>query len=181
MYQSGGLLAALIALGIVFTSLSGHFFTRSNLSVVLLQVAIVGLVAVPGAMLVLSGFVDLSVGSLAVLSVAVFGEIVKVDRQSIPVGIIVALAAGLGWGLMNGVLISYLDFSPIIVTLGGFAGARGVAEAITHDTTRFGFGAKFAWLGNGEVVGIPVPGGHLPRRRSSSEPTSGTRCPSGGT
>ena len=58
---------------------------------------------------------------------------------------------------MNGVLISYLDFSPIIVTLGGFAGARGVAEAITHDTTQFGFGSKFAWLGNGEVVGIPVP------------------------
>ena len=157
MYQSGGLLAALIALGIVFTSFSGHFFTRSNLSVVLLQVAVVGLVAVPGAMLVLSGFVDLSVGSLAVLSVAVFGEMVKVDGQSIAVGIIVALACGLGWGLMNGVLISYLDFSPIIVTLGGFAGARGVAEAITHDTTQFGFGSKFAWLGNGEVVGIPVP------------------------
>ena len=75
---------------------------------------------------------------------------------------------GLGWGLMNGVLISYLDFSPIIVTLGGFAGARGVAEAITHDTTQFGFGSKFAWLGNGEVVGIPVPAviflGDVPRR-----------------
>ena len=61
MYQSGGLFAALIVLGMVFTSLSDHFFTRSNLSVVLLQVAVVGLVAVPGAMLVLSGFVDLSV------------------------------------------------------------------------------------------------------------------------
>ena len=45
---------------------------------------------------------------------------------------------------MNGFLISYLDFSPIIVTLGGFAGARGVAEAITHDATQFGFGDAFA-------------------------------------
>ena len=156
-YQSGGLLAALVALGIVFTSFSDHFFTRGNLSVVLLQVAVVGLVAVPGAMLVLSGFVDLSVGSVAVLAVAVFGQVVKVYDQSIAVGIIVALACGLGWGLMNGLLISYLDFSPIIVTLGGFAGARGVAEAITHDTTQFGFGSKFAELGNGEVFGIPLP------------------------
>jgi ribose/xylose/arabinose/galactoside ABC-type transport system permease subunit len=156
-YQSGGLLAALIGLGIVFTAASDKFLTQDNLLVILLQVAVVGLIAMPGAMLVLCGFVDLSVGSVAVLAVAVFGEVVKVDHQSVAVGIVVALACGLGWGLMNGVLISYLDFSPIIVTLGGFAGARGVAEAITHDVTQFGFGTKFAWLGNGDIFGIPVP------------------------
>src|SRR3982750_818268 len=84
-YQSGGLLGALIALGAFFTIANGTFLTRSNLLVVLLQVSIVGLVAIPGAMLVLSGFVDLSVGSVAVLSVAIFGEIVKADHQSIAV------------------------------------------------------------------------------------------------
>jgi ribose transport system permease protein len=156
-YQSGGLLAALVVLGIVFTLTSSHFLTRANLLVILLQVAVVGLVAIPGAMLVLSGFVDLSVGSVAVLAVAVFGEIVKVDHQPVGVGIVVALACGVGWGLMNGLLISYFDFSPIIVTLGGFAGARGVAEAITHDVTQFGFGSKFAVLGNSDVLGVPVP------------------------
>jgi ribose/xylose/arabinose/galactoside ABC-type transport system permease subunit len=156
-YQSGGLLIALIVLGVVFTASSDRFFRRDNLLVILLQVAVVGLIAIPGAMLVLSGFVDLSVGSVAVLAVAVFGEIVKVDHQSVAVGVVVALACGLGWGLMNGVLISYLDFSPIIVTLGGFAGARGLAEAITHDETQFGFGSNFGWLGNGDLAGIPVP------------------------
>jgi ribose transport system permease protein len=156
-YQSGGLLVALLALSGFFTAYSSNFFTQSNLLVVLLQVSIVGLVAIPGAMLLLSGFVDLSVGSVAVLAVAIFGQMVSINHLGIGLGIVIALAAGAGWGLMNGVLISYLDFSPIIVTLGGYAGARGVAEAITHDETRFGFGEAFAVLGNGEVVGVPVP------------------------
>ena len=108
-------------------------------------------------MLVLSGYVDLSVGSVAVLGVAVFGSLAKVHHQSILVAVIGAILVGAAWGLMNGVLIAYLGFSPIIVTLGGFAAARGLAEAITHDVTRFGFGDGFGELGNGEWFSIPIP------------------------
>ena len=156
-YQSGGLLIALLAMGAVFSSTSGNFLTHPNLTVILLQVSIVGLVGIPQAMLVLSGYVDLSVGSVAVLAVAVFGQMAKLNHLSLALSIAIALAVGAGWGLMNGLLISYLDFSPIIVTLGGFAGARGVSDTITHDVTQFGFGDKFAYLGNGTIVGIPVP------------------------
>ncbi len=156
-YQSGGLLIALLVMGAVFTSTSGNFLTHRNLTVILLQVSIVGLAAIPQAMLVLSGYVDLSVGSVSVLAVAVFGEMARVDHQSLAVSIAIALAVGAGWGLMNGILISYLNFSPIIVTLGGFAGARGVADTITHDVTQFGFGDKFAYLGNGTILSLPVP------------------------
>ena len=102
-YQSGGLLVALIALGGFFTAYSANFLTRSNLLVVLLQVSIVGLVAIPGSMLVLSGYVDLSVGSVAVLAVAIFGQMVKVNHLGVAAAIVIALAAGAGWGLMNGV------------------------------------------------------------------------------
>ena len=156
-YQSGGLLVALLALGTYFTFANANFLTRSNLLVVLLQVAVVGLVAIPQAMLVLSGFVDLSVGAVAVLASGVFGQMMKVNGLPLWASIAVALGVGAGWGFFNGVLVAYLDFSPIIVTLGGFAAARGVAEAITHDETRFGFGDAFAVLGNGEVLGVPVP------------------------
>lgn len=157
-YQSGGLLVALVLLSVFFGTRSGHFWTSSNLKVILLQVSIVGIVAIPGAMLVLCGYVDLSVGSVAVLAVAVFGEMTKVDHRSVAVGIVVALGAGAGWGLMNGFLISYMEFSPIVVTLGGYAGARGAAEAITHDVTQYGFGSSFGELGNGTLFGLPVPG-----------------------
>jgi ribose/xylose/arabinose/galactoside ABC-type transport system permease subunit len=156
-YQSGGLLLALLVMGGVFTATSSNFFTHRNLTVILLQVSIVGLVAIPQSMLILSGYVDLSVGSVAVLAVAVFGQMAKVDHHSLALSIAIALAVGAGWGLMNGVLISYLEFSPIIVTLGGFAGARGVADTITHDVTQFGFGQNFAYLGNGTIASIPVP------------------------
>src|SRR5262249_25632785 len=98
-----------------------------------------------------------SVGSVAVLAVAVFGQMAKVDHHSLALSIVIALGVGAGWGLMNGVLISYLEFSPIIVTLGGYAGARGLSETITQHVTQFGFGAKFAYLGNGDIRGIPVP------------------------
>jgi ribose transport system permease protein len=156
-YQSGGLLVALVALGAFFTTTSTHFLTSNNLKVVLLQVAIVGIVAIPGAMLLLSGYLDLSVGSVAVLAAAIFGEMVKVQHTSVAVGIIVALLVGAAWGTLNGFLIAYLDFSPVVVTLGGFAAARGVSDALTQDVTRSGFGDAFSKLGNGDVLGLPTP------------------------
>ena len=58
---------------------------------------------------------------------------------------------------MNGILVAYLKFNPVIVTLGGYAGAAGVAQWITANNTRYGFGKAFAVLGNGTVGGIPVP------------------------
>ncbi len=64
---------------------------------------------------------------------------------------------------MNGLLISYLDFSPIIVTLGGFAGARGMADTITHDVTQFGFGDTFARARQRHGCRHPGPGRDLPR------------------
>jgi ribose/xylose/arabinose/galactoside ABC-type transport system permease subunit len=156
-YQSGGLLIALLVMGAIFTASSANFLTHRNLTVILLQVSIVGILAIPQAMLVLSGYVDLSVGSVAVLAVAVFGEMAKVHHYSLAAAIAIAIAVAAAWGLMNGLLICYLDFSPIIVTLGGFAGARGLSDTITHDVTQFGFGTKFAWLGNGTIATIPVP------------------------
>jgi ribose/xylose/arabinose/galactoside ABC-type transport system permease subunit len=156
-YQSGGLLIALLVMGAIFTASSPNFLTHRNLTVILLQVSIVGIVAIPQAMLVLSGYVDLSVGSIAVLAVAVFGEMAKVHHYSLALAIAISIAVAAAWGLMNGILICYLDFSPIIVTLGGFAGARGLSDTITHDVTQFGFGTKFAWLGNGTIGTIPVP------------------------
>jgi ribose/xylose/arabinose/galactoside ABC-type transport system permease subunit len=156
-YQSGGLLVALIALGGFFTTTSPHFLTGTNLKVVLLQVAVVGIIAIPGAMLLLSGYLDLSVGSVGVLAAAVFGEMVKVQHTSIAVAVVIALAVGVAWGMLNGALVAYLGFSPVVVTLGGFAAARGVADALTQDVTRSGFGDTFGFLGNGEVLGLPAP------------------------
>ncbi len=124
---------------------------------VLEQVSVLGMVAVPGAMLLVSGNLDLSVGSVAGLSAAMFGEFDKIFHWPTLLAVLGALAVGALWGTMNGALISYLGFSPVIVTLGGFAGAAGLAQTITSDVTRSGFGATFDGLGGGTLAGIPVP------------------------
>lgn len=154
--QRSGLFFGLLLLGAYFAASSSSFLDRDNLLVILVQVAVVGIIAVPSAMLVLAGFVDLAVGSVAVLASILFGEAIAAGR---PAGVAVALAlfGGALWGLGSGALIAYLDFSPIIVTLGGYAGARGLAELISKGETEQGFGEDFAVLGNGDVLGIPMP------------------------
>lgn len=155
--QGGGLFVALILLSLYFSSATGSFFTQSNLLVVLEQVSVLGMVAVPGAMLLVSGNLDLSVGSVAGLAAASFGEFDKIFGWPMWLAVLGALLVGACWGAMNGLLISYLGFSPVIVTLGGFAGAAGLAQTITSDVTRSNFGATFDQLGDGTLAGIPVP------------------------
>jgi len=144
-------------LSLYFSAATGSFFTQSNLLVVLEQVSVLGMVAVPGAMLLVSGNLDLSVGSVAGLAAAAFGEFDKILGWPVLAAAIGAVLVGAAWGAMNGILISYLGFSPVIVTLGGFAGAAGLAQTITSDVTRSGFGSAFDQLGEGTLAGIPVP------------------------
>jgi ribose/xylose/arabinose/galactoside ABC-type transport system permease subunit/ABC-type branched-subunit amino acid transport system ATPase component len=155
--QGGGLFVALVLLSLYFGVSTDSFFTRSNILVVLEQVSVLGMVAVPGAMLLVSGNLDLSVGSVAGLSAAMFGEFDKIFHWPTLLAAIGALAVGALWGTMNGTLVSYLGFSPVIVTLGGFAGAAGLAQTITSDVTRSAFGNAFDGLGGGTLAGIPVP------------------------
>jgi ribose transport system permease protein len=154
--QRNGLFFALVLLVLFFWLSSDRFMTGANIAVILQQVSVEGLIAIPGAMLVLSGFVDLSIGSVAVLSAVVFGEAMQAGLGLAP-SVLFGLAAGTLWGAFNGYLIAYLGFSPIIVTLGGLAGARGLSELITKGFTVFGFGPTFAQLGNGTLLSVPVP------------------------
>ena len=155
--QGGGLVVALIGMGIYFTVSSPAFFTRSNLTVVLLQspssawspsLGRCSWSPVPS--------ICRSVRSLG-LSAASFGEFNKIFGLPLGWSILLALCVGATWGLGNGILVSYFRCSPVIVTLAGFAGAAGVAQFITSDATRYGFGPAFAVLGTGYVAGLPVP------------------------
>lgn len=154
--QRNGLFFALAVLVIVFTSASDRFVTRSNLTVILLQVAVIGIVAVPGAMLVLTGHVDLAVGSIMVMTSIVFGDIMA-GGASLAVAILGSLAVATVWGVVTGYSVAYVGMSPIIVTLGGLAGARGVAQLISQGQTQYGFGETFRFLGNGRILDTPLP------------------------
>ena len=155
--QHSGVLFALMALMVLFAIMSDRFLVLNNLRIVALQIAVIGIVAIPGAMLVLSGYVDLSVGSVMILSAVGFGQLFD---AGMPVfwAALVGILIGLAWGLVvNGYLISYLGFSPIVVTLGGLALARGLAEAWSQGITISDFGDAFGFFGTERVLAVPVP------------------------
>lgn len=155
--QRNGLFYALIGLCLFFALENSRFFSTQNIKVILLQISVVGLVAVPGAMLILSGYVDLAVGSTSVLASMAFGILVQTEHVSTILGVVLCLMIGVVCGLCQGGLIAQLGLSPIVVTLGGLAGLRGVAEYISKGLTKFGFGNGFDDLGGGAVLGIPIP------------------------
>jgi ribose transport system permease protein len=107
-------------------------------------------------MLIMAGYVDLAIGSISVLAGVVLGELITLGWSALPASI-AALLVGLAWGLATGYLVAFLGFSPVVVTLGGLAGARGVAEILSKGFTKYGFGEGFAQLGNGEFLGIDTP------------------------
>src|SRR5581483_11423876 len=154
--QRQGIFFALIALVLVFTFSTARFGTWSNISVVLLQASLTGIMAVPGAMLILMGKVDLAVGSVMVLTSVVFGTLTN-DGVPLAAGLVAAMAVGAGWGLLAGFLVAYLGLSPIVVTLGGLAGVRGLAEMVSNARTNYGFGSSFGELGTGSLFGLRLP------------------------
>ena len=151
-----GIFFALLLLVAYFSLASERFFSASNFEVVLVQTAIVGIVAIPGAMLVLSGYVDLSVG---------LGDCPLGDRLRVGVRLEREHRAGGDrralhrdrLRILSATLIAIFGMSPIIVTLGGLAAARGVAEVVSRGETVFGFGTDFAWIGNGEFLDVRMP------------------------
>ncbi|MHB2028394.1 MAG: ABC transporter permease [Acidimicrobiales bacterium] len=122
-----------------------------------MQVSVIGIIAIPGAMIVLAGYVDLSIGSVSVLSAIVFGQVAAAMHLSEVVALIAAIGAGAAWGLMNGLLIAYANFSAIVVTLGGLAGAYGLAEVLSGGITQANFSTWFVYIGDGFLGGLPLP------------------------
>jgi ribose/xylose/arabinose/galactoside ABC-type transport system permease subunit len=149
------LLIALTVEILAFFMLSSDFLTIANFRDIAIQSSIIGLVAVATALLLLTGYIDLSVGSVLALSAVVAGTLVA-NGTSTLLACLAGVGVGVAVGMFNGVLVCYFGFSTIIVTLGMLTAIRGVAIASSEQTPA-GFGESFAQLGNGALLGIPVP------------------------
>lgn len=151
-----GTLAGLVCLGVVLWILTPHFLTVSNLLNVAQQTAINAIIAVGLTFVIISGGIDLSVGSLVAFSGVVMASLLQ-RGVPVPVAIVVGLGTGLGWGLMNGLLITLGRLPPFIATLGMMSVARGGALLFTEGRPISGFPESFRWLATGEVLFVPVP------------------------
>jgi ribose transport system permease protein len=151
-----GTVLGLVVLSLILWALTPHFLTVSNLLNVAQQTAINAVVAVGMTFVILSGGIDLSVGSIVALSGVVLGTLLQ-DGQALPVALTLALGVGMACGLANGALVSWGGLPPFIVTLGMMSVARGAALVFTEGRPVSGFDAGFRSLATGDVWFIPGP------------------------
>ncbi|GAA3833543.1 ABC transporter permease [Streptomyces phyllanthi] len=149
------LIAVLAVMVLVFQLSTGSFLDPGNLSGIATDAATLAIVAVPLALLVISGYLDLSVGSTLALGGLVAGWLAG-QGQSPVVAVLGALAAGAAVGAVNGVLCCYFGLSAFIVTLGMLTAVRGLAQQL-FPLPLSGFGSGFAWLGGSRIAGVAAP------------------------
>ena len=151
-----GTLAGLVGLGILLTILTPDFLTVSNLLNVLQQTSINAIIAIGMTFVILSGGIDLSVGSLVALSGVALAFALQAGAP-IPLAILAGLLAGGAAGLVNGLLITRGKLPPFIATLGMMSVARGITLFWTDGRPVSGFEAAFRSLATGKVLMIPAP------------------------
>ena len=146
------LLCILIQAATFYLDGEGRFLSGQNLSIVLQQAAINTVLGAGMTFVILTGGIDLSVGSILAAS-AMTAVMASLDYGSF--GIAVALVTGLLFGAMNGVLIAFVRLPPLIVTLGSMTAVRGIARLLGNDTTVFNPDLPFAGIASGSVPIVP--------------------------
>ena len=151
-----GTFAGLLVLCAVLWALTPYFLTVSNLLNIAEQTSINAIVAVGMTFVIVSGGIDLSVGSIVALSGVVLGTALQ-SGHALPVSLLLAFAAAVACGLGNGALISWGGLPPFIVTLGTMSIARGAALLYTEGRPVSGFGPGFRSLATGRIGFVPAP------------------------
>ena len=148
------LLLALLAEVGLFSAIGGNFFTVGNFFEVVRFSVELGLLAIALTPVIVSGGIDLSVGSMLGLAAVIFGAAWRDWHFSIPAAASLALLVGCAGGGLNALLIARFRIPPLIVTLGSFSLFRGIAEGITGGAINYsGFPAPFLALGQGYFWG----------------------------
>ncbi|MEP7287537.1 MAG: ABC transporter permease [Chloroflexota bacterium] len=151
------LTAILLLMWIILSRLSPYFFSLDNVLQITLQAAVVAMIAAGETFVILSGGIDLSVGSIFAMSAMTAGLVMQA-KMPIPIVLAVGLLTGAVCGLANGWGVSKLQLPPFIVTLGTMSILRGFALLINKGIPIFGANPDFAFLGQGRVFDlIPVP------------------------
>ena len=145
----------LILLVIFFSFASSSFLQPSTLTMVAKHVALYGILALGMTFVIISGGIDLSVGSNIALSGLLMGILMKNYNVPVFVTILVCILFSGFVGLVNGVLISFLNLPPFIATLGMMSIVRGAAYTVTAGQPIYTFPAGFTAV-SGRVAGIPL-------------------------
>ncbi|TCL68240.1 ABC transporter permease [Rhizobium sp. BK251] len=158
-----GTLVAFLLLIVFNVAVTPNFLSWQTLNVNLTQVATIVIVATGMTLVIATGGIDLSVGSLMAISGAIapmifLGTLFPIDNMALAVGLAfvvpVIVAALFGW--FNGLLVTHFSIQPIVATLVLFIAGRGIAQVMTNGNLQVFKNPSFQFIAMGHVAGIPA-------------------------
>jgi len=157
------ILWVMIILILILSVISPSFFRGQNLLNIIKQASITGVIGVGMTFVLITGGIDLSVGSVMALS-GTMAASVAVAEKNMPIALVILVGVGLGalCGLINGIGVSYIGFPPFIMTLGMMTIARGIPLVFTNGTPIFGLSEEFNMIASLVIfLVITVLAGHI--------------------
>lgn len=156
LFNKYGILMVFLILFVLLTLITNTFFTSRNLINVLKQVSINGIISVGMMCVLLTGGIDLSVGSIVALSGIVATTFAHPGEYPVIVPIILGVLAGAACGVVNGTLVAFLNLPAFIATLGMLSVASGVALVLSKGRPISNLSEQFRYIGGGTILGLPI-------------------------
>jgi ribose transport system permease protein len=154
-----GLLLLILAVGTVTAAINPQFLSQVNLMNLANQIGLFGLISIGVGLVIITGGIELSVGSVFALLGVFFLDMLINHEIAWPIAVALTIAGGLLIGTIHGLLVTRLKMQPFVVTLCGLLLYRGIARWYTADSTQgFGYGGGFEtleWLMSGRTYNIP--------------------------
>lgn len=156
-FSTYGILLAFIAVCVLLSLVTPRFLTVSNLMIVVTQVSINALLAFGVTFVIITGGIDLSIGSMVAVTGVVAATFAHPDTYPVGVPLLIGLVTGLLLGAFNGFVITRSKVHPFIVTLGTMTIGRGLALILSKGRPISNLSDEFNFIGGGQVLGIPMP------------------------
>lgn len=152
-----GIFVAFILICLVLALTTPRFLTVPNLLIIVTQVSINALLAFGVTFVIITGGIDLSLGSIVAVTGVVAASFAHPDTYPVVVPVLAGLATGVLFGAFNGFVITRSHVPPFIVTLGTMTIGRGLALILSKGRPISNLSDSFNFIGGGQLVGIPMP------------------------
>lgn len=155
--QFAGPLAALILIVLVLAVTTPSFLAVDNFRNIALQVAVLSIVAIGATVVIFTGGIDLSPGSMIAYLTMMLAVMVKINSVSLWLAIPVVILLGAILGAVNGLLVAYVRIPAFIVTLAGLSAFKGIALTVGGGSPVFSLSPDLGQVFYGEFLGVPLP------------------------
>jgi ribose/xylose/arabinose/galactoside ABC-type transport system permease subunit len=155
--ETYSLILVVLALVVVLSIATRTFLTTSNLLNVLRQISINGILAIGMTFVVLTGGIDLSVGSVVAFCGIVSAGLIRDAKLPVAPVIVISLLVGIVMGMFNGYFVAFWNAAPFVVTLSLMTIARGMTFVYCNGKPISPLTAEFLNIGRGDIFGVPIP------------------------